>query len=104
MGWSFATGAEIAGGADEAEAEVILPDAVDHDARGEGVVFAGDGFGKFQTAAAIFEGLAIWWGENCGESAGYFVAEVGGVAAVEVVRRYWGGRVVHCRDVGGTGW
>ena len=36
---------------------MMEPDAVDHDARGERVIGAGDVFGKFEPAAPFFEWL-----------------------------------------------
>ncbi len=38
--------AEVAGSGDQTFAEVVLPDAIDHYARGEGIVFAGDPVGE----------------------------------------------------------
>ena len=56
----LAAPAEIAGRADEAVAEMMQPDAVDHHAGGERVVLAGDGAGQLQPAAAFFERLATF--------------------------------------------
>ena len=50
--------AEVARRADEAEAEMVLPDAVDHDARGQRIVLVGDRVRQFQPAAALREEAA----------------------------------------------
>src|SRR4029077_13718095 len=44
---------------DDAAAEVILPDTVDHDPRGEGIVCAGDPVGQHAAAARCF---GVWIG------------------------------------------
>ena len=49
---------EIARRADQGLAEMMQPEAVDIDARGEGVVRAGDGASQFQSPAAVREGRA----------------------------------------------
>ena len=49
----FGLHAQVVGRADEALAEMVHPDAVDHDAGGERVVLAGDGLGEFEAAAAL---------------------------------------------------
>src|SRR6185295_13001212 len=53
--------AEVAGGADEADAEVLLPDAVDDDARGQWVIRAGEPLGEAETATG---GLRAGRGKN----------------------------------------
>ena len=45
--------AEVARRADEAAAEVVLPDAIDDDAGRQRVVRAGDGLGQLEPAAAL---------------------------------------------------
>ena len=45
--------AEVVGGGDEAGAEVLLPDAVDEDARGHGVFGVGDSEGEREAATAL---------------------------------------------------
>ena len=49
----FAVGAEVAGGADEASAEMVLPDAVDQDAGRERVVFVADPVGQGEAAGGL---------------------------------------------------
>ena len=48
----FADVAEIIDGADQARAEQVVPDAIDHDPRGQRIVGAGDRLGQLQPAAA----------------------------------------------------
>ena len=64
MGWRVAAQAEVAGCSHQALAEVVHPDAVDHDARGQRVVLAGDGPGQFQPAAALAERLPLVAGQH----------------------------------------
>src|SRR5439155_16323448 len=45
-------------------AEMMLPDAVDDDAGGERIVFAGDGVGKIEPATAVRERRALIAGED----------------------------------------
>ena len=45
--------AEVAGGADQSPAEVVLPDPVDHHARRQRIVGAGDGPGQLEPAAPL---------------------------------------------------
>ena len=54
MGGRHSSLAEIAGRAHDALAEMMLPDAVHHDARGERVVGRGDPIGKAAPAIARF--------------------------------------------------
>ena len=49
----FAELAEVARRAHDAVAEMMLPDAVHHHARGERIVRVGDRFGQFQPAASV---------------------------------------------------
>src|SRR3954462_10190119 len=44
---------EVAGGGDEASAEVTLPDAVDQDPGGEGIVGAGDRASQLESATPL---------------------------------------------------
>ena len=48
----FAQDAEVAGGGDQPPAEVVLPDPVDHHARGQRVVGTRDRAGQLEPAAA----------------------------------------------------
>src|SRR5205807_7334665 len=76
--------AEVAGGADEAVAEVPLPEAVGHDAGGQGVVFARGPIGELQAAAALgdfADGLLVFAAEDDGQAAGDEVAELVVLAA-----------------------
>ena len=61
--------AEVAGGLDQARAEVVLPDAIDQDAGGEGVAGRGDGSGQFEPPVALSEGSAVGSGEHLDETA-----------------------------------
>src|SRR6185503_8507459 len=51
-------------GADDAFAEMMLPDPVDRHARGERVALAGNRVGQFDAAAAEREGFAAWAGQT----------------------------------------
>ena len=53
MGWGFATEAEVIGAADQAIAEVSLPDAIDDHPRGEGVIGVSEPMGEFETTAVV---------------------------------------------------
>ena len=55
----FAQGTEVAGSFDEAPAEVVLPDSIDHHPCGQGIVFAGDGVSEIQAPAAPRERCLI---------------------------------------------
>ena len=58
VGRFIATEAEVARCADDGLAEVPAPHAIDDDAGGEGVVFAGDGLRELEASAFVFrEGL-----------------------------------------------
>src|SRR5206468_2441799 len=50
---------EVARGADQACAEVVEPDPVDHDARREWILLRGNRLGKLQPAASMLEGSAL---------------------------------------------
>jgi hypothetical protein len=80
---------------------MALPDAIGHDAGGEGIFGGSDGVGEFEAAAAVFEGLAGGAGDNFEELARHFVAEAGGIAANENARVAFGGAVF---DDEGVGW
>ncbi len=77
-----AHGAEVVGGFDESFAEMVLPDAVDHDARGQRVLRAGDMGGKLAATAAGFlrrnEGAA----EHGDKPSRDFLAEIERLAAL----------------------
>ena len=77
-------GAEVVGRGDEAGAEVLLPDAVDDDAGGEGVFFAGEGLGESE-AAIVGERAGVDGGEDLRETARDGVAGFEAVAANENV-------------------
>ena len=49
----YAQSAEIVGRGDDAAAEEVVPDAVDDDAAGQGIVRAKQAFGQFQAAALV---------------------------------------------------
>ena len=56
MAGPFAGSAKIAGRGDNPSAEMVHPDAVDHNTGGERIVLAGNRLGKLQTAAPLGEG------------------------------------------------
>ena len=64
VGRPFAELAEVDWRADDPTAEMLLPDAIDHDAGRQRIVRAGDGVGEFQTAASLFESGRIFAGEG----------------------------------------
>ena len=93
MGGQIAAEAEVAGGGDEAGAEVVHPDAVDEDAGGERVVGVDEGLGEFEAAGAVGKGLLVAAAE-AGEGAGRGeCAGVVGVAAEEDVGGFRGRQV-----------
>ncbi len=102
VGRGIGAEAEVAGGGDEAAAEVVVPDAVDHDPGGEGVGGVDDGAGQFEAAAALVERLAVVVaGEDLEEPAGDGVAEASRAAADEHARVRFGGAIGE--DEGGGG-
>src|SRR6185295_5217316 len=56
--------AEIACAADDARAEMVMPDAVRHHARGEWIIRTGDRFGKLQSAAAYLKRRRLSFRQN----------------------------------------
>src|ERR1041385_3646284 len=89
MCWPLAHLAEVAGSAHNAIAEMLLPDAVDHHARGKRVFGAGDGFGQFQPAASFLEGRWLAGGKDRQKPARRLVTQIIGTAAnmdADVVR------------------
>jgi len=81
----FGAEAEIAGRPDERVAEVIQPDAVHQHAGRERIFRAGNRLSEFEPAAAFFERLALWPGQDFEEFPGRFGAGIIGVAAGENV-------------------
>ena len=79
VGGLFPGGAEVVRRGDEAGAEVVLPDAVDEDAGGEGIAGTGDGAGQTE-AAVIGIGAAVHGGEHLEEAAGHGFAGLAEVA------------------------
>src|SRR5579863_7558263 len=60
----FAHLAEVAGRADDARAEMLLPDAVDHHARSERVFRAGNGFRQLEPPTAFLERRRLSRGQD----------------------------------------
>ena len=75
--------AEVVGRADEAVAEMVLPDAIDHDAGGQRIGRARDGVGELEPAAAVAEARAILAGQDFEEAARHDLARRLGLAADE---------------------
>ena len=82
----FGAQPEIARRLHQSGAEVMLPDAVYHDARSERIVRAGNGAGEFESSAALPERLALWAGDYFDELARYFLAQARSPAAIEHAR------------------
>ena len=98
IGGAFAGHAEVAGRIDQAGAEVVLPDAVDDDPHGDGLLQ--DVVGQFQASAAFGEELGLALGENAEEVARNFRPQVFGIAAErerQVDRLLGVGHAVHER-------
>ena len=73
--------AEVAGGLDQSAAEVVGPDPVDDDPRGERIVGGDDGLGQLQPAGAVGEGPGFAAAEQLDEAAVHGVAPAVFVAA-----------------------
>src|SRR4051812_10930350 len=86
MARRFRAQTKIARRPDQSRAEMMLPEAIHHDARGERVVGAGDGSCEFEPAAALVEGLALRPGNHFQELARHFLTEARGAAAFEDTR------------------
>ena len=81
MRGTFAQPTEVARGLDDAASEVVLPNAIDHHARRERILFARDGFGELETAAALVETRRVAVAKNAEPAAGGNGAEILLVAA-----------------------
>jgi hypothetical protein len=82
VGRGLARGPEVVGSLDETDAEEMLPDAVGHDPRGEGMLGAGDPAGELEPAALLGigtrrRGIA----QNLGKTPRRHFAEEGVLAA-----------------------
>src|ERR1700730_15679747 len=66
--------AEVARRADDALAEMILPNAVPHDAGRQWMVRPGDPLSQFQPAAALGDGRLLLAGQDDGEAARHYIA------------------------------
>jgi len=62
---------EVIGCGDEWLAEVVHPNPVDENALRQRILWRGNGPGKFQSATAVMEGLAIRLREDAEKSPGY---------------------------------
>ena len=69
--------AEVTRCADESASEVVLPEAIHHDAGGEGIAWVGDGLGEFESATALGEGGLFAKGAQ--KLPGDFVSAVEGI-------------------------
>ena len=93
-----AADAEVVGRGDEAAAEVMLPDPIDHHPRREGVIGARQPLGKLEPAAPRDSSRERCLPEHGDESSRHRVAEVVGLATPldpRVSRRPLGHRVGH---------
>ncbi len=77
----FAEVAEFAGGIDQAATEVVLPDAIDDDASGEGCGVFDDGLCEFQATAA---GGEFAWQAGLGREHGEETTWHGGTEVVGI--------------------
>ena len=75
--------AEIARSGYQRAVEMVHPDAVDHHARGQRIILAGDGLGQLQAAAALFKGLPLSIGKHPKEPPRHLLAPPVGVAPLE---------------------
>src|SRR4051794_7956536 len=69
----------------------MLPNAIDHNARGERVVRVRDGLGEFEAAVAVLEWLRVFSVEHVQELPRNLLPEAGGFAAIENARVWVGG-------------
>ena len=81
MSWPLSTFAEIIGSADQALAEMMLPDPVDHDAGGQRIVGARQPVGQLQPAAALGDPLGVFPRQNAWEPTRHGFTKSLGVAA-----------------------
>ena len=77
----FAEQTEVARRADQASSEMMLPDAVDHDACGQRIGGIGDRSGQLQPTASVAERLRFGRAEDREEPARDFVSQFLVVAA-----------------------
>src|SRR5256885_16405787 len=75
MTWGFGSQTEIARRPHQASAEVMLPNAIYHHARGQWVLGVRNGAGKFKAAIAVLEGLPFRTGEHLKKLARHFLPE-----------------------------
>src|SRR6185503_16028725 len=86
MRWRFAARTEITRGPDQTLAEVMQPDAVDHDTRGERILVACDGLGQFQSPAAVCKRFPVVASQNLQKLTWHFLAFVRRIAPHENAR------------------
>ena len=96
-GWG-AQPAEVAGGPDDALTEVVLPDAIDHDPRRQGM--PGYGLGQLQATASLVKRLGLAVAQHRQESARGGIAQVVGIAPDVDAGITGTGRVGHPVDIG----
>src|SRR5262245_62423816 len=75
MRWLLALRTKVVGATDDPFAKVVLPDAIDHDARGQWIAWIGDAMGQFEPSAAIAGERTIAARNRCEEAAWHFLAE-----------------------------
>src|SRR6266853_3367521 len=86
--------AEIVDGSDKSLAEMMLPDAIHHHARGQRIIRAEQGFGQLETSAAVSVRLRLVNGKHMQKTTGNFVAEIEMIATqvdAQIVRLVFGG-------------
>src|SRR5688500_14247791 len=81
MTWRFAACAEIIQGPHQAFAKMMRPNAVHHDARGEGILRARDRSREFESTTAVFEWFVLR--EKFEITAGHFLTFIGWIASTE---------------------
>src|SRR5947208_5302804 len=81
MAGRFGHGPEVVRRGHKSFAEMMQPDAVDHDARRHGIALADDGMSKLEPSAAVGKGWPVWAGQHFQEMAWRSCSFVAGIAA-----------------------
>ena len=79
----FSPDSEVARRPYQSDAEMILPDAVDPDASGEGIGGIDDRLGQFQPSTADLKRDRLWSRHHRDEMAGDFLATIGRISSAK---------------------